>query len=445
MISMNLHQMNAIIGGTLIGKPLQFRGISIDSRVDCTGTLFVALKGENFDGEDYCQKAIDNGAIAVLVCNIQDTNIPQVICDDSLKALSILAKNWANQCQAKIIAITGSNGKTTVKNMVKSILSISSQCMATRGNLNNDIGVPLSLCEIHPDDKYAVIEMGAAQLGDISKLVSLVSIDVAVLTNVSAAHIGRFGSLSNIVKEKSQIFLGLDKTKTAILPKDDDNYEKWNDSAHCQVISFGFNNHANMHITNENNFTLSIINKVMENIKLPVAGKHNQANAACAAAVAHCFSISSNDIKLGLKGFIPESGRMENMGKISGNIIINDSYNANPQSMISAIDVLADFTRPKTLIVGDMAELGTHSQRLHKEIGAYAKQKKITNLLSIGLDSQYSSRAFSNQALHFKDINTLKDYLLKNWQQLGTILIKGSRSMHLEVLINELIDSEKAA
>jgi UDP-N-acetylmuramoyl-tripeptide--D-alanyl-D-alanine ligase len=442
---MNLHQINAIVGGTLIGKPIHFRGISTDSRKDCTGTLFVALKGENFNGEDYCQQAINSGAIAVLVSCAQDINVSQIICDDSLQALSVLAKNWANQCQAKIIAITGSNGKTTVKNMIRSILSISHQCMATRGNLNNEIGVPLSLCEIHPNDKYAIIEMGAAQLGDISKLVSLVNIDISVLTNVSAAHIGRFGSLANIISEKAQIFSMLDETKTAILPHDDDNFNNWKHSAKCQVKSFGINNQADVQIADDINFHLLIENKTITNIKLPVAGSHNQLNAACAAAIAGCFAISTDDIKHGLEQFTPESGRLENMGTINGNIIINDSYNANPQSMKSAIDVLADYQTPNTLIVGDMAELGTHSKQLHEEIGDYAKQKKIANLLSIGKDSVYTSRAFSEHAQHFNDMPSLKKHLLKNWQQLGTILVKGSRSMHLEELINGLIDSEKAA
>ena len=445
MINMNLHQLNAIIGGTLIGKPIHFRGISTDSRKDCTGTLFVALKGENFNGENYCQQAINNGAIAVLVSVAQDINIPQIICDDSLQALSVLAKNWANQCQAKVIAITGSNGKTTVKNMIHAILSVSHKCMATRGNLNNDIGVPLSLCEIHPTDEYAIIEMGAAQLGDISKLVSLVNIDVAVLTNVSAAHIGRFGSLTNIINEKAQIFSRLDKTKIAILPIDDENFNKWKDSANCQINSFGISNQADVQITDEIDFTISIEDNAIKNIKLPVAGRHNQINASCAAAIAHCCTVSAIDIKQGLENFKPEGGRLENMGTVNGNILINDSYNANPQSMMSAIDVLADHDRPTTLIAGDMAELGTYSQQLHEAIGSYAKQKKITNLLSIGHDSVHASRAFSGNPQHFNDISTLKNYLLKNWRQLGTILVKGSRSMHLEDLINGLIDSERVA
>lgn len=433
MIRMNLHQASAIIGGTLIGKPLLFKGVSTDSRKDCSGQLFVALSGDNFNGEDYCQQAIDNGAVAVLVAHSQDISVPQLICDNSLKALSVLAKNWAKQCKTKIIAITGSNGKTTVKNMVQSIFSVSNQCSATQGNLNNEIGVPLTLCNIESQDQYAIIEMGAAKLGDISWLISLVNIHTAVITNVSAAHIGRFESLDNIISEKGQIISNLSKEDYAVLPIDDDNFALWQANTISNVLSFG------------NNEKADISTESIKHINLPVAGKHNQTNAACAAAIAQSCDISINDIKSGLETFTPESGRLENLGEVNGNTIINDSYNANPQSVKAAIEVLADYNCPTTLILGDMAELGGSSKQLHEEIGQYAQANNITHLLTVGKDSEYASLAFSNNPKHFIDTDSLKNNLLENWKQFGTILIKGSRSMHLEELVDGLISNEKVA
>lgn len=433
MIGMNLHQASSITGGTLIGKPILFRGISTDSRIDCKGRLFVALSGENFNGEDYCQQAIDNGAVGVLVSHSIDLNIPQLICDNTLTALSVLAKNWAKQCKTKIIAITGSNGKTTVKNMVHSILSLSNQCSSTVGNLNNEIGVPLTLCNINSEDTFAVIEMGAAKLGDISWLVSLVNIHTAAITNVSAAHIGRFESFENIVSEKGQIISTLGKNDFAVLPIDDDHYALWKEKTISKILSFGENTQAD------------ISTESIKHIQLPVAGKHNRINAACAAAIAQSCNISIDDIKQGLEVFVPESGRLENLGKIDGNTIINDSYNANPQSVKAAIDVLANYDTATTLVFGDMAELGDNSKQLHVEIGQYALEKHITRVLTIGNDSKHTSLAFSDTAIHFDSIDSLKVHLLENWNQLGTLLIKGSRSMHLEKLVDGLIHSEKVA
>jgi len=445
MISMNLHQAAAVTGATLVGKPAQFRGISTDSRTDCTGKLFIALKGENFNGEDHCQSAIDNGAIAVLVSSAQDINTPQLICNDSLAALSVLAKSWANQCQAKIIAITGSNGKTTVKNMLHSILSVSHQCSATKGNLNNEIGVPLTLCEIHPNDAFAVIEMGAAKLGDILWLISLVDIHTAAITSVSEAHIERFGSFENIIKEKGKIVSKLSSNDVAVLPIDDENYNYWCTLTKGKTLSFGTNQDASIQITENKPFNLRIIDTDLENINLPVAGKHNQTNAACAAAIAHSLNIQQEQIKTGLEAFIPEQGRLENMGEIDGNLVINDSYNANPQSVKAAINVLISYEGTRTLVLGDMAELGNNSKISHQQIGEFAKQNNVNYLFTVGKDSVHASNVYSVHSQHFNNIESLMQFLLKDWQQYGTILVKGSRSMHLEDLINGLMKKEKVA
>ena len=434
MIHLHLHQAQAITAGIVIGESVAFKGISTDSRKNCNGRLFVALKGEKFNGEEYCQQAIENGAVAVLVSKKLDVLVPQLICTDSLKGLSALAKNWAAQCKAKIIAITGSNGKTTVKNMVYSILSMTHQCSATKGNLNNEIGVPLSLCEINESDDFAVIEMGAAKLGDISWLISLVDAHTAAITNVSPAHIGRFGSLKNIEHEKAQIISRLTEYDCAVLPYDNTNYGLWEKSTNSQVYSFGQSSKARVSIEN------------IRPINLPVAGMHNQINAACAMAIAQSCGISQGDIKRGLESFDPEAGRLQNLGKVKGTIVINDSYNANPQSVKAAIDVLAECQQqPCALVFADMAELGSQSPTLHEQVGYYAKQKQIAHLYTLGRDSKKASMAFGTKENHFNSKDKLTEALLAHWSDFGTVLFKGSRSMKLETLINDLISSEKAA
>jgi UDP-N-acetylmuramoyl-tripeptide--D-alanyl-D-alanine ligase len=442
---MNLHQAAAMIGATLIGKPAVFRGISTDSRSDCSNTLFVALKGQNFNGEKYCQQAIDNGAVAVISTQAQDILAPQLICADSLQALSTLAKNWCKQCKVKPIAITGSNGKTTVKNMVHSILSISHKCLATNGNFNNEIGVPLTLCQISKDDEFAIIEMGAAQIGDIKWLVSLVEPQVATITNVASAHIGRFGSIENIAIGKSEIFEPLNHDDFAILNRDDSYYDQWKSKINSKSISFGSHHEADVRVEQQKTFNLRIFKEIIENIQLPVFGVHNQINAACASAIAISFGISNSDIKKGLEQFKPEHGRMQNLGMIGGNNVIDDSYNANPQSVKAAIDLLSSQENQTTLILGDMAELGEQSIQLHTEVGAYAKLMGINQLISIGNDSKFSSSAFSKTALHFDSIQQASENIYANWSQLGTVLFKGSRSMKLEELITLIRNMEKAA
>jgi UDP-N-acetylmuramoyl-tripeptide--D-alanyl-D-alanine ligase len=445
MINMNLHQAASLIGGTLVGKAIQFIGVSTDSRQDCKQKLFIALKGPHFNGEDHCQQALDNGAVAVLVSEAQDLQCPQIICGNTLDGLTVLAKNWCKQCQVKVIAITGSNGKTTVKNMVQSIISVKHTCSATEGNLNNEIGVPLTLCKIKNDDQYAVIEMGAAKLGDIKWLSSLLTIHSAAITNVSAAHIGRFESFANIIHEKGEIVADLAENSHAILPIDDQYYSEFQNRTAAKILSFGANENADIRIEDDTGFNLNISGQTITDIQLPVAGRHNQANAACAAALAYSCSIDGKDIKAGLENFMPAPGRLQNLGKINGNIIIDDSYNANPQSVKAAIDVLCQYPSPTTLVFADMAELGDEAKALHAQIGNYAKQHNISKLLTYGQHSYHSSVAFAQGSEHFDKLDELKNHMLKNWNKLGVILFKGSRSMHLENLISRIIDSEKAA
>ncbi len=446
MINMTLSQAAKIANVSLLGNDLSFTGISIDSRADCTGTLFVAIKGKNFNAEDFCQQALDNGANAVLVSQDIGLSAPQLISKDVISSLTSMGQYWAKHCPAKIIAITGSNGKTTVKNMLKSIFTIAHKCCATVGNFNNELGVPLTLCNIGIDDDYAVIEMGAAKLGDISHLIALVEATTTILTNASPAHIGRFGSFENIVKEKGQICAQLNENQHSILPIDDDNYDYWFKHTNASVSSFGYNENADVRaIIKEKSFDIISNTSTIKDIHLPVAGTHNKINAACACAAALTFGIAPSQIKQGLEQFTPEKGRLQNMGIVNGNELIDDSYNANSASVKAAIDVLAQYKSTTTLVFGDMAELGEESDTLHQMVGKYCKDKNISHLLTIGKKSLQASLTFSNEVKNFNDIESLKTHLLHNWEQYGTILVKGSRSMHLEDLITALINVEKTA
>ncbi|MCB1603741.1 MAG: UDP-N-acetylmuramoyl-tripeptide--D-alanyl-D-alanine ligase [Gammaproteobacteria bacterium] len=446
MINMNLHQVATLTGATLIGKATQFRGISTDSREDCKGKLFVALSGPNFRGEDYCPQALKKGAVAVLVSHAQDNVASQLVCENTLECLSTIAKYWAKQCKTKIIAITGSNGKTTVKNMIHSILSLQHQCVATEGNFNNEIGVPLTLCKLSSADEFAVIEMGAAKLGDIEWLVSLVDIHTGVLTSTSAAHIGRFGSLENIVTEKGKIISTLNSNGYAILPKDNENFEKWSQSTQGNVVSFGSEKESDVRMVHENNvFSIDIGKSVIEDIHLPIPGKHNELNAAAATAAVLTFGISAEIIKEGLEKFVPAKGRLELVGEIKGNKVINDCYNANLQSVKAAIDVLSQYDGNTTLVFGDMAELGEDSMEMHRQVGSYAKQHHVTQLLTVGNDSKFASDEFSEQPLHFASKAELEKFLMSHWQSVGTVLVKGSRSMRLETVIDNLKSMEDVA
>lgn len=446
MINMPLSQAAEIANASLLGSDTSFSGISIDSRKDCTGTLFIAIKGENFNAEDFCQQAIDNGAKAIMVSQDMGKSTPQLICPDALIGLTLLSQYWAQYCPAKIIAITGSNGKTTVKNMLKSILSVSHQCSATIGNFNNEVGVPLTLSNISVDDDFAVVEMGAAKLGDISHLISLVEPTTSILTNASPAHIGRFGSFENIVHEKGQICAHLTEKQHAILPIDDDHYDYWLKKTSASVNSFGINEKADVRLEFKEK-TFDIIGKTIniQDVHLPVAGQHNKVNAACACAAALTLGITPAQIKQGLEHFVPEKGRLQNMGIINGNELIDDSYNANSASVKAAIDVLAERKNTTTLVFGDMAELGDKSDALHQMIGEYCKTQNISHLITIGKKALQASLAFSNDVKNFNDIDSLKTHLLQNWNNLGTILVKGSRSMHLEDLITAIINVEKKA
>lgn len=441
MIQMNLHQISAVVGGSMVGKEARIQGVTTDSRSDCTGQLFVALKGEYFNGEDYCQDAVAKGAAAVLVSNAVEVDVPQLIVKDTLVALQAIATAWVKQTGVKVIGITGSNGKTTVKNMLYSVLRQKYQCFSTPGNFNNEIGVPLSLLSVSSSDEVAIIEMGASQIGDIAKLTEIIRPDVAIVTNVGEAHVGKFGSVDNIAIGKAEIYEALDPFGLAVVNADCQYAEDFNQKIKGNSISFGHFQDADFRLIKVQS-EYQVLSRRGESfaLELPVLGFHNYLNATAVLIIGLSMKLSPEEILKGLKLFEPEAGRLQ-LHQTQGDLtVIDDSYNANPTSVKAAIDVLSTQRRPQQLVIGDMGELGDASQEMHQSIGSYAAEMDIDSVLAVGEFAGDVKQGFAKENCEtFGDVKSLIEAFQKLKPLSGTVLIKGSRSMRLERVVNHLI------
>ncbi len=446
MIQMNLHQIAAIVGGSLVGKEARIQGVTTDSRGDCAGKLFIALRGEFFNGEDFCQAAAEQGAAAVMVAQAVEVDVPQLIVKDSLVALQALAAAWVRQTGVKVIAVTGSNGKTTVKNMLQAVLSQKYQCFATSGNYNNEIGVPLSLLAVSKQDQMAVIEMGAAQLGDIAHLTSIIKPDVALITNVGNAHVGRFGSEDNIAKGKAEIYQRLTPEDMAIVNLDSPYAPGWLATINSRVQTFGTHADANFRLVETTEgFALHTRRGEVMTLRLPVLGDHNYMNAAAVVAIALNMRMTLDEISRGLAVFEPEAGRLQLMTAADAPLqVIDDSYNANPASVMAAIDVLKKQNKPTMLILGDMAELGDYAAKMHQDVGQYAAQQGIDEVLAVGEHARDVCCHEGPLCYGFDAVDSLLAHLQGAQPKQGTILVKGSRSMRLERVVKTLIQEELA-
>ncbi len=441
MIQMNLHQVTAIVGGSLVGKEARIQGVTTDSRGSCQGQLFVALRGEFFNGEDFCQAAVEQGAAAVMVANAVEVEVPQIIVKDTLVALQALASAWVKQTGVKVIAVTGSNGKTTVKNMLEAVLSQKYKCFATSGNYNNEIGVPLSLLAISKSHDVAVIEMGAAQVGDIAHLTKIIKPDIALITNVGEAHVGRFGSEANIAKGKAEIYQALAPDDLAVVNLDSPYANSWLELISSRVQTFGV--HADAHfrlVKTDDGFQVLTRRDEAFELSLPVLGDHNYMNATAVVAIALNMRLSFADIQQGLNTFIPEAGRLAlAQAEDSGLQVIDDSYNANPASVNAAIDVLKGLSKPTLLILGDMAELGEYAPQMHQNVGQYAADQGIDQIWAVGEFAEHICHENSKSCQPFQAVDELITHLGHHQPVNGTVLVKGSRSMRLERVVAVLL------
>ncbi len=405
---------------------LKVAGVSIDSRSIEPGNLFIALRGPNHDGHQHIQMALERGAAAAVVEHSLDIDIPQIVVADSRIALAELAHHWRQRCATPIVAITGSNGKTTVKEMIASILKQVGQTWATPGNLNNDIGVPLTLLKLEKDDRFAVIEMGANHPGEIDYLTCITRPQVAVITNASEAHLAGFGSLAGVVTSKGEIFNGLDNDGVAIINRDDAHVGAWlSMNLNRRVITFGLGVEADIN-------TLPVT--------LPLLGKHNRLNGCAAIAAVSALQIDDQAIAAGLSGLKPVKGRLQLRRGINGATVIDDSYNANPSSLHVGMKVLSELGGKRLLALGDMGELGDAAQQAHRDAGIEAKNMQIDQFFATGSLSKLAAESFGEGGHFYPEQDALIAALRPLMQRDTTLLVKGSRSSQMERVADALCE-----
>ncbi len=444
---MMLSEAAAAIGGSLIGADVRFASVGTDSRDIASGQLFVALKGDRFDGHDYLEQAMSQGASAVLVSEDKGVT-PAIVVNDTCQALGKLASFWRKKFTTPFVAITGSNGKTTIKEMLVAVLANhaggAEKIHATAGNLNNHIGLPLTLLKLRAHHRYSVLEMGMSHLGEIAYLADIAKPDVAVISNAGTAHIGEVGSRSNIAQAKGEIFSGLTGDGVAVINADDDYADYWKSlNTNRKIVTFGLNAKADVSATFKEKSGachVQLTTKMGQaDVMLNALGTHNVRNALAACAAAFALGVSIKEIADGLSHFHAVKGRLQRKLGVNHALVIDDTYNANPDSMRAAIDVLAKLSGKKVLVLGDMGELGSDAPRMHAEIGAYAKASDIDALYCFGELSQAALNSFGVGARYFSNIDTLIDALLQEMRQGDSVLVKGSRFMKMERVVNAIV------
>ena len=443
-----LSEAARVVGGELIGEDRPYGCVCTDSRTLKPGALFVALRGPNFDGGAFVQSAAAQGAIGALVERATPGALPQVVVPNTLRAPQELAKHWRADFTLPVVAVAGSNGKTTAKEMTAAILSRMGLCMATHGNLNNHIGVPVTLMRLEASHRSAVIEMGANAIGDVAALMRIARPTVGLITNAGAEHLEGFGNLDGVAKGEGETVSCLEAEATAIINADDVYAGYWRGvSGAKRIVTFGV--HAQADFTARNIFQgiergefatrFTLLSPLGERaIMLKAGGAHNIGNALAAAAAASAAGASLEDIALGLADFRAVAGRLQLKAGTRGSWIIDDSYNANPSSVRAAMEVLRSLSGTTWLVLGDMAELGESSQDSHAHIGSYARDCGIKRLFAMGALSSRAVETFGPGGEWFADADSLARRLQAELSPGVTVLIKGSRINRLERVVQAL-------
>ena len=447
--ALTFSELTTALNARLVNADSSFNGVSIDSRAIKPGELFVALTGPRFDGHDYLNDVAGKGAVGALVeREVAESTLPQLLVDDTRQALGQLGALNRAAYTGPVAAITGSSGKTTVKEMLASILRTRGPVHATRGNLNNDLGVPLTLLELAPEHTAAVIELGASRLGEIAYTVAMTKPQVAILNNAGTAHVGEFGGPEKIVEAKGEIIEGLAADGVAVLNLDDKAFEIWKTrAAGRKVLTFALSNiAADFHASDLDRdargcpaFNLHSPEGV-ERVQLNLLGIHNVGNALAAAAAAHALGVSLFGIATGLGAVQPVKGRTVAQLASNGQRVIDDTYNANPTSMCAAVDILTGFSGRTVLVLGDIGELGEWAEQGHRDVGEYARGK-VSALYAVGPMMAHAVQAFGPQAFHFSTQAELIQALSAEQDPDTTILIKGSRSAAMENIVAALCGS----
>jgi UDP-N-acetylmuramoyl-tripeptide--D-alanyl-D-alanine ligase len=449
---LTLSEAAQLAGGSLSGADGEVLRVVTDSRSIQAGDLFVALKGERFDAHDYVEQALQQGAVGAIVSRDfalnADAGLIQV--DDTRLALGQLAAGWRARFSLPLIGITGSNGKTTVKEMLGAILRAHAgdeAVLMTAGNFNNDIGMPLTLLGLNAAHRYAVIEMGMNHPGELTVLSALARPDVVLVNNALRAHLGGFESVEDIARAKAEIFSGLREQGVAVINLDDANAELFaQTAAPHRLVRFGLNSgdvFARTHNLGVDGSTISIQTATgLIDVRLPVPGEHNVRNALAAATLALTLQIPPEAISRGLMRFAGVKGRLQKKMAKNGATVLDDTYNANPDSMKAGLEVLSRMRGPRWFVMGDIGELGETAAALHAEVGAAAGGQGVEKLLTLGEFSRNAAQAFGANAQHFEAIEGLLDYLDHHLPSNASVLIKGSRFMRMERIVDHLVGNK---
>ncbi len=448
MISMSLTTLAGLLDVESVQADISITGVTIDSRKNCKGQLFIAIRGERFDGHDYVEVACRSGAAAALVEYKVDCNIPQIVVADCKQAMIRLAQNWRRRCAARVIALTGSNGKTTVKEMVFHILQKQAPTHATQGNYNNDIGVPLTLFELATDDDYAVIELGANHRGEITALAQIAEPDIVYVNNVAAAHLAGFGSVQGVIDAKGELYEYCQPQHCAVFNNDEVASRQWKSRCAAETqLNCALNADADVSakwLANESGLALSATYKGQtKDVLICVFGEHNARNALAAITISMAAGIEFSQAVKNLAGFSGVKGRLQMIGGPDNSVLINDSYNANPDSLAAAINVLCDMQGEAWLALGDMGELGEEAEKLHIEAAKLARKQGVRKMFGIGPLSCIASREFVEQGFCCEQIDDMAKLILVQIHQGVNLLIKGSRSAGMEKLVEILLGSSQ--
>jgi UDP-N-acetylmuramoyl-tripeptide--D-alanyl-D-alanine ligase len=436
MISFQLSELAAVLDCETPESDVTVESIVSDSRKVHYGALFAALPGSQVDGHEYAQSAMNLGAAALLVDHRLDLEIPQLIVSDVLIALGKLARELRDRLDPVVIAITGSNGKTSVKEMLASILRLDGGVLATQGNFNNELGLPLSLFGLEQKHRYAILEMGASKAGDIAYLSEIARPDVGLVTNIGPAHLQGFGDEEGVARAKGELYSALPADGWAIINGDEPWASGWQETCTAgQILTFGSKGDHDIQLVSGNGKPRIVTPQGSFEFELALPGKHSLVNAAAAAAVAQALQIPLDLIRRGLENMKPVPGRLNLLHSAAGWTVIDDTYNANPASLYSALQVLANMQGTSWLVLGDMKELGKSSRKMHVEVGDAARALGVSRLFAIGEMSESTVDAFGAGASHFPDRDSLVEALRAELRPGVNCLVKGSRSMGMEAVV----------
>jgi UDP-N-acetylmuramoyl-tripeptide--D-alanyl-D-alanine ligase len=470
VMEMSLSQLTSCMPDAVVTEDATFTQVITDSRkAGSKDSLFVALRGERFDAHDFLSEVVEQGVAGVMVEKLPpDLKVPAIVVPDTRLALGQLGRYWRQQCDLPLIAVTGSNGKTTVKEMIASILAAEfgpGHYLATQGNFNNDIGVPLTLLRLQASHQAAVIELGMNHPGEIAVLANMAQAKVALVNNAQREHLEFMANVDAVAQENGAVISALPADGVAVFPADAAHTELWRDLALSseqgkgrKILTFGFTADADVTCQYQNKGMGSDLQVKLGAqyfpLHLNVAGEHNVRNALAAIACTHALGINIPSIVRGLELFTSVQGRLQCKSGRQGAKVIDDTYNANPDSVRAAIDVLAQAPSPRILILGDMGEVGHQGQQFHEEIGQYARSRQIDCLLTLGQLASYSTQAFGVSASHYENIDALYaaiDRIVNTVNAVSTtnaapttstptILVKGSRFMKMERVVQHLIN-----